>query len=124
MSNLRALLPLLLLPGIWLVLANTIIATPETTNRAKAFVQGHDKRIKPIEIATAEAWWVANTSGKKEDFAKKVAAQNGLDEALADTKAFAELKAIKAKRADIDDPILARAIDVLYLQYLEKQIDT
>jgi peptidyl-dipeptidase A len=124
MSNLRAYLPLLLLPGLWLVLANTIIATPEATNKARAFVKGHDKRIKPLEIATNEAWWVANISGKEEDFTKKVAAQNRLDKALADPKVFAELKAIKARRADIDDPILARTIDVLYLQYLEKQVDT
>src|SRR5947209_7400371 len=107
MSNLRALLPLFLLPGLWLVLANTIIATPETTNKAKAFVAGHDKRIKPLEVATAEAWWVANVSGKDEDFTKKVAAQNRLDKALADPKVFAELKGLKNKRADIDDPVLA-----------------
>jgi peptidyl-dipeptidase A len=68
------------------------------------------------------AWWVANTTGKDEDFKKKEDAQNRLDEALADKKSFAEVKAIK-KAGGIDDKVLARAIDVIYLAHLEKQLD-
>src|SRR5712692_10433845 len=45
-----------------------------------------------------------------------------MNEALADPAAFAEVKAIK-EAAGIDDPILTREIDLLYLAYLEKQVD-
>src|SRR5262249_41910700 len=45
-----------------------------------------------------------------------------IDAALADPEKFKELKAIK-EGGKIDDPITARAIDVLYLAYLEKQVD-
>jgi peptidyl-dipeptidase A len=92
------------------------------TARAKKFVTDHEKKIRPLEIAAGEAWWVANISGKDEDFKKKEQTQNKIDEALADPATFKELKAIK-EAGKIDDPKVARSINVLYLQYLEKQVD-
>jgi peptidyl-dipeptidase A len=75
-------------------------------------------------VASNRAWWDANTTGKAEDFARKVAAQNRIDRALADPAVFAELKALEDSRKQIDDPVTARAVHVLYLLYLEKQVDT
>ncbi|VTS05441.1 M2 family metallopeptidase [Tuwongella immobilis] len=100
-------------------------ASPEMTDKAKKFIAAHEARIRPLEIANGLAWWNANTSGKDEDFAKKEAAQNKVDAALANADAFAELKALKQARqsGQIDDPLIARCIDVLYLQYLEKQVE-
>ena len=89
--------------------------------RAKRFVAEHETRIKPLEKAAALAWWNANVSGKDEDFQAKEDAQNRLDAALSDRHQFATLKALKGEK--IDDPILAREIEVLYLLYLEKQVD-
>jgi peptidyl-dipeptidase A len=89
--------------------------------RARKFIADHEARIRPLEKAVNLAWWTANVSGKEEDFKIKEQAQNNLDEALADKKRFAELKAIQARR--LRDRLIARQIDVLYLMYLEKQID-
>ena len=55
------------------------------------------------------------------DFKAKEDAQNRLDAALADHARFDRLKAIKS--AKLAEPTLARQIDVLYLLYLEKQVD-
>src|SRR5262249_22938793 len=74
--------------------------------------------------AAARAWWDANISGKDEDFKKKIEAQNKTDAALADKTVFAKVKELKDVSTDIDDAVLRRAIDVLYLTYLEKQVDT
>jgi peptidyl-dipeptidase A len=98
-------------------------ASPEVTKMAREFVQEHEKRIKPLDIAANEAWWAASTTGSKEAFKKKVEAQTKIDEALSDRKTFDRLKAIRDKRKEIDDATTARAIDVLYLLYLEKQLD-
>ena len=50
--------------------------------------------------------------------------RTSIDEALADPGAFAELKAHQGRtQARSTTRSLARAIDVLYLQYLEKQVD-
>jgi peptidyl-dipeptidase A len=51
----------------------------------------------------------------------KAAAETKLELALADPEAFAELKAIK--ESGVQDRLLARQIDVLYLQYLPRQVD-
>jgi peptidyl-dipeptidase A len=88
---------------------------------AQAFIARYEAEIKPLEITLNLAWWKANTSGKDEDFAAKVEAQNKYDAALANRERFAELK--KAKEAKPSDPILARQIDVLYRIYLEKQVE-
>src|SRR5262249_45565042 len=52
-------------------------------------------------------------------------AQNAIDAALADKTAFAEIKELKEanKAGKIDDKVTARCIDVIYLAYLEKQVD-
>jgi peptidyl-dipeptidase A len=101
----------------------TAFASAEITDRAKQFVKDHDARVKKLEIAAARAWWDANISGSDADYDKKTDAQNKIDQVLADPKVFAILKDLKEKRKEIDDPTLARCIDVLYLQYLEKQLD-
>jgi peptidyl-dipeptidase A len=121
----RLLLPTAVVLG-FLMLWRSFAATAGSavTDRARQFVKDYEKRIRPLEIAASQAWWDANTSGKAEDFKKKEEAQNRIDEALADPQAFATIKELKDKRREIDDPTLAREIDVLYLIYLEKHVDT
>jgi peptidyl-dipeptidase A len=94
----------------------------KATMRAKQFIERHVAKLRPLEKTANIAWWNANTSGKDEDFKAKEEAQNRIDEALADAATFAELKQIKQGER-IDDLLVARQIDVLYLMYLEKQVD-
>lgn len=122
-----------LMPPMYAVLALAVIvalpimahASAEATDKAKKFIEEHNAKIRPLEIAASLAWWNANISGKDEDFAKKEAAQNRIDGALSQRETFAKLKELKAasKAKQIDDPQVARQIDLLYLQYLEKQVD-
>ncbi|MBX9583837.1 MAG: M2 family metallopeptidase [Gemmataceae bacterium] len=92
---------------------------------AKAFVADHEARMKPLEIEAAIAWWNANTTGRDADFKKKEEAQNKIDAALSDKPTFDKLKAIKAAKdkGELKDPLLARQVDLLYLAYLEKQVE-
>ncbi len=98
-------------------------ADSATTDKARAFIDTFTAQVRPLDIAVNRAWWDANITGKDEDFARKEEAQNKIDGLLADRSAFAEVKALKDS-AKIDDPITRRAIDVIYLLYLEKQLDT
>lgn len=110
--------------GLILVLQPmAVLAGPTETERARKFVGRHEEKVRPLEIASNLAWWNANTSGKDEDFKKKEEAQNKIDEVLADTSVFKELKDIHASNNAIDDPVIRRCIEVLYLQYLEKQVE-
>lgn len=90
--------------------------------RAQKFIESHVAKMKPLDKVAGLAWWDANTSGKDEDFKRKEEAQNKIDATLADPVAFRELKAIK-ETGGLKDPVVARQIDVLYLLYLEKQVD-
>src|SRR5438067_451190 len=99
-----------------------VAADADATQRAQRFVSKHEAKLRPLELAGNLAWWNANVTGKDEDFQEKIRAQNRIDEALADPAAFKELKEIKTQ-GGIDDPIVAREIDLLYLAYLEKQVD-
>jgi peptidyl-dipeptidase A len=124
MMTMRMLLPLFAIAFV-LCAAGTAVASPETTARAKKFIAEHEKRIRPLDVAAGLAWWNANITGRDEDFKQKEDAQNKIDEALAKRDIFAELKKLKAARdqGEIDDKIVAREIDVLYLMYLEKQVE-
>ena len=89
--------------------------------RAQRFVQRHEAKIRPLEIESARSWWLANTTGSDEAYRRKQEAETRLDLLLSDRPTFAELASIKSR--PIGDPLLARQIAVLYLQYLGRQID-
>src|SRR5262245_11094398 len=124
MLSLRVLLPLavFLIALVWMSRPGTAEADEAATARARKVVDAYTAKIRPLEIAVNRAWWDANITGKDEDFARKEQAQNTLDAALADKEAFKEVKAVK-DGGGIDDPVLKRAVDIIYLIRLEKQLD-
>lgn len=99
----------------------TATVRPNLDTAAQQFIAKHLERIRPLEQQVALAWWQANISGSDADFARKEELQNQLDAALADAGTFAELKQLRFGR--IQDESLKRQVEVLYLQYLEKQVD-
>lgn len=112
----------LCLPAVlWMALPRAE-ASPEATKKARKLVDSFIKQIRPLEIAVNRAWWDANMTGKDEDFKRKEEAQNKIDAFLSDRNAFTQVKSLKEGGA-IDDPVTKRAVDVVYLQYLEKQVD-
>jgi peptidyl-dipeptidase A len=122
----RDVFPLLIAALLFLAAAPAgALASPVATDRARKFMAAHEAKVRPLDIAANRAWWNANISGKDEDFKKKEEAQNKIDEVLSNKDTFKELKEIKQLRdkGEVDDKVLARAIDVLYLMYLEKQVD-
>jgi peptidyl-dipeptidase A len=101
--------------------ASEPLAGVDSAETARQFLREHEEAIRPLEREAALTWWNANVSGRDQDFKAKEEAQNRLDAALADHARFARLKAIK--ESPVGDPTVAREIAVLYLQYLEKQVD-
>ena len=115
--------------------------TPDKNDdaRAKRFVEYYEATVRPLEIEAGRLFWIANVTGKEEDFQKKQAAEEKLELCLADPQRFAELKAIMGGgkgdspqatqkgtvpfSAAVSDPILARQITVMYLECLGKQLD-
>ena len=98
-----------------------MIAQADGPSAAQAFIAEHERVVRPLERAVGLAWWNANVSGSDQDFKAKEDAQNRFDAVLSEPSRFAQLKSIKAR--GVADPQRAREIDVLYLMYLEKQVD-
>ena len=90
--------------------------------RARAFVAGYEADVRPLEIALNLAWWKANTSGKDEDFAAKVEAQNKLRRQAGRSRAVRRAQGDQANRK-VTDPILRARSTCCYRTYLEKQVD-
>jgi peptidyl-dipeptidase A len=111
-----------LVAAMWMFPA-TASAQTAATKKARDFLDAFTKKIRPLDVTVNRAWWEANITGKKEAFKAKEEAQNKVDALLADKEQFAQLKAIKDE-GGIDDPVTKRAIDVVYLMCLEKQVDT
>lgn len=94
----------------------------ESNAAAQQFLNEYSAKLRPLDIAANRAWWDANITGKDEDFARKEKAQNAIDEFLSDKTLFEKAKTLR-RGSGIDDPIVRRAIDIVYLQLLEKQVD-
>src|SRR5262249_38837301 len=93
MSGLRLVLPVVMTGFCVMAFGPAIAAaSEEVTSRAKQFLAEHTKKLQPLEVAAAGAWWDANISGKDEDFQRKIDTQNKIDAALSDKAAFAKVK--------------------------------
>jgi peptidyl-dipeptidase A len=124
MVSLRVVLPLLAaVVGVVLMVAWPAGAANTPDERARKLVESYTARVRPLEIAANRAWWNANITGKDDDYKAKEDAQNKLDAFLADKALFQEVKTVK-DTGGIADAILKRAVDVIYLAVLEKQVDT
>ncbi|MEM8946248.1 MAG: M2 family metallopeptidase [Planctomycetota bacterium] len=90
------------------------------TEQAAAFIAQYELNVKPLEIALGKAWWKANTTGSDDAFAEKEALENRYNELLSNADDFAMLSKLKDDQlADVQK----RQIQLLYLDYLEKQVE-
>ncbi len=99
---------------------------PASIAEARQFIAEYEAGVRPLRIAAARADWQAAASGRDEDYKAAEAAQNAFDAALADPARFARLKRIRQGLAEGDagpDRLLARQIELLYLEYAGKQLD-
>lgn len=69
------------------------------------------ERLAPLDLGLAEAWWESSTRASPEADDRRAAADLARREVLADPDAFAAVAA--ALDAGIDDPELARCLEVL-----------
>ncbi|MGQ9651797.1 MAG: M2 family metallopeptidase [Phycisphaerae bacterium] len=101
-------------------------AEPPAADEARRFIAEYEASVRPLQIASARADWNAQATGKDQDYKAAQEAQNKLDAALADPAAFARLKQIREDLGKLQpkpDSLLARQIELLYLEYAAKQLD-
>jgi peptidyl-dipeptidase A len=88
---------------------------------AQQLIAEYERELRPLEIEVNRRWWEANVTGTDEAYRAKEEAETRLDLALADRERFGRLKA--CREAGPRAPLLARQIELLYLQALAKQVD-
>jgi len=100
----------------------TLTFAADPSAEAAQLVDAHLKIVRPLEIKASIAWWNANTTGSDDEFKRKEEVQNELNAALSNKERFAAFKKLH-DAGNVAEPILKREVDLLYLQYLEKQVD-
>ena len=108
--------------SIGAVMAMMMLGAEKAESAAQTLVDEHLRLVKPLEYKANLAWWNANTTGSDAEFKRKEETQNALDAALSNKERFEALKKFD-KDGEVSDPTLKRQIHLLYLQYLEKQVD-
>lgn len=83
---------------------------------------GYESRFKPLFIQSAKAWWEASTTGSDAAFEAKKAAENKLVELHSDKATFAKIKTLR-EGGNVNDPVMARELDVMYRAFLPGQAD-
>jgi peptidyl-dipeptidase A len=81
-----------------------------------------EAQLRPLEIELAEAWWESNTASSASAEERRIAAELGRREFLADPFRF---DAVRAARDSVDpgaDPLLRRQLDVLYDGFVPHQV--
>lgn len=91
-------------------------------DRFRAFLAEQEKLIAPLAKDAALAYWEATTTGKDEAYQKQAELQTKLETIFTDPTTFAYLQEVRASRA-ITDPLQRRQLEILYLQYLGRQLD-
>jgi len=90
--------------------------------RLKQFIENHEKIIASLSKKAALAYFNASISGKPEHYQKAAGLELQINKIYANKNEFAELKEIKDS-GTINNPILKRQLELLYNEYLGKQID-
>lgn len=79
------------------------------------------ERVRPLEIAVNRAWWEAAVGGNSEEYRRLERLRNELDGVFRDPALF---HALESEREDpSDDPLRARAVQLLWLDALPRQVD-
>ena len=88
----------------------------------KEFITAHVEKIKPLDKQANLAWWDAAVTGDPKAYDRSSEMQLQIRRIYSDPKDFAFLKEIK-ESGQIQDPLLARQLTVLYNAYLANQIE-
>lgn len=110
-------------PGLLIIFAACTQKTLKMEQQARALIDSLEKQLVPISTSAAIAAYDAAVSGLPADYEKTASLELELNKLLTNKEVFAQLKVIK-ESGKLTDTLLVRQVDLLYLAYLSRQIDT
>jgi peptidyl-dipeptidase A len=105
------------------ILCSCLSKQEKMENKLKNFISSYEEKVIPLYKEMALTSWNANITGTDADLKISEKASFELEKVYTDTKEFALLKEIKESNA-VQDPLLARQLELLYNLYLGGQVDT
>jgi hypothetical protein len=114
----KRILTILLLGG----LATMGFSINEKEKEFSEFLENHLKIVEPLFKETALTYWNATAFGKDEDYQKYSELQIKIREIYSSKEDFKKIESFK-RSGLIREPLLKRQLDLLYLAYLENQVD-
>ncbi len=90
--------------------------------QVEPLVRAVTARLRPLEIAANQAWWLASTAVSDEHERRRVAADIALRDALGDVTTFGEIRDALAATDDNTDPLVHRQLEVLHDRTLPHQV--
>jgi len=87
-----------------------------------ALREAHVAEWSRLEREWSLAWWNAALSGERSDFEEAESAELAVRRLHSNTETFATLRRLRDS-GEITDPAERRSLDILYLAFLENQID-
>jgi peptidyl-dipeptidase A len=79
------------------------------------------RRLRPLSTDLNRAWWDAAVAGSESDYRRLEELRNQVDRLYRDPRLFDELR--EARESPSDDREEARAVELLYLEALPRQVD-
>lgn len=92
------------------------------TAEANLIIDEYVSKYKPLDLEGRAAWFKYGTTGDKKASDKEAAMQMEIRKLNSDKMRFAKLKELFDARKKIDDPLIRRQIELLYLGHLPNQI--
>jgi len=87
---------------------------------AQRLIDGLEDRLRPLEVAIAEAWWETNTRLSPAAASRRESAELERRAVLSEHDTFAAIE--RARAADDLDPLVARQLDVLHDAFVPNQV--
>ncbi len=115
----RTIIMLILVAGIATACGSS--EKDKMTKDFTEFLKDFEGKMAPLSKEAGLAYFTATISGKAEDYTSAADLEVQMTKIYADKKAFAKLEKWK-KSYLITDPSLKRQLEVLYVDYLEKQL--
>jgi len=111
--------------GVWIGLflasaAPAAHAANAKETELKEFIAAHVAKIKPLEKQANLAWWDAAVTGDPKAYDRSSEMQLQIRRIYSDPKDFAFLQEVR-QSGQVQDPLLARQLTVLYNSYLANQ---
>jgi peptidyl-dipeptidase A len=107
----------------FLLLSLVMLTSCNPEKELKSLISELEGTLLPLYVESSKSYWTGTTTGNPEDFQRYAQASIKIAEIYSDKVIFDKLNRMK-KGGRVNNPLLKRQLDILYLSFLKGQADT